>query len=374
MTLNLPRRVIRLVIVPLLCLLPLLSAGCATDKAVIGQANQFHQGLEPAVMNDRQLSSYIQQVGDRIINAAQELDKEGYAPGGHKKENSNWMFTGMQFHFVNSQTLNAFTTGGNHMYIYTGLFQNCDTEDELAAVMSHEFAHVYCRHVQSGMNRQMMTMAAAAGAGAVGYAAGGKNRDTSAGTAAGLAGMAGQYFGMSFTRKDEDQADSIGFQFYAHAGWDPAKFSDFFKKMIAKGYDKTPEMMSDHPSLANRVQATAERVKKLPPEASQWRRPPVADGAQFRQMQQRAQEVGRKMPTSESLANAQQLLRAMPRSCLTPRDQEALPDQREAQLSIIEYLERHKAQQNSKAQRAGYSQSTESDARHSSHGHQSQYD
>jgi predicted Zn-dependent protease len=161
---------------------------------------------------------------------------------------------------------------------------------------------------------------------------------------------------MSFTRKDEDQADSIGFQFYARAGWDPAKFADFFKKMIAKGYDKTPEMLSDHPSLANRVQASAERVKKLPPEASQWRRPPVAAGAQFRQMQQRAQEVGRKMPTSESLANAQQLLRALPRSCLTPRDQEALPDQHEAQLNIIDKLERQKAQQNGKAQRAGYSQ------------------
>ena len=176
MTDDLPRRAHRLLVFPLLALVPLLGGGCANDKQVIGQANQFHQNLEPAVMRDPILTSYIQKVGDRIIESARELDRQGYGPKSHKKENSQWMFTGMQFHFVNSPTLNAFTTGGNHMYIYTGLFQGCDIEDELAAVMAHEFAHVYARHVQKGMNRQMMTMAAAAGAGAVGYAAGGKNK------------------------------------------------------------------------------------------------------------------------------------------------------------------------------------------------------
>jgi predicted Zn-dependent protease len=362
MTHNRPKRLFRLLIVPLLVLLPLLSVGCATDKAVIGQANQFHQGLEPAVITDASLSSYIQKVGDRIISAARDLDRQGFGPESHKKADSSWMFNGMQFHFVNSPTLNAFTTGGNHMYIYTGLFLNCDTEDELAAVMSHEFAHVYCRHVQAGMNRQIITQVAAAGAGyAAGYAAGGKNQQSVASSASGLAALAGQYFGMSYTRADEDQADQIGFQFYAHAGWDPGKFADFFKKMIEKGYDKTPEMMSDHPSLANRVKATEERAAKLPPEASSWRRPPVADVQQFRQYQQRAQQVGKNMPTSESLANAQQLLQAMPRSCLTPRDQDpSLRDQHEAQLNIVNYLERKQQQSGrGRAQRAGYSRQQE---------------
>jgi predicted Zn-dependent protease len=362
---NIAIRYFRLLFVPLLFLLPLMSIGCANDKAVIGQANQFHQGLEPAVITDATLSTYIQKVGDRIITAAHELDRQGFGPASHKKENSSWMFTGMQFHFVNSPTLNAFTTGGNHMYIYTGLFLNCETEDELAAVMSHEFAHVYCRHVQAGMNRQLITQVAATGAGyAAGYAAGGKNSQSVASSATGIASLAGQYFGMSYTRADEDQADEIGFQFYAHAGWDPAKFADFFKKMIAKGYDKTPEMMSDHPSLANRVKAAEERAAKLPAEASSWRRPPVADPQQFRQYQQRAQQVGAKMPTSESLANAQQLLQAMPRSCLTPRDQDpSLRDQREAQAHIVNYLERSKKSGKNHAQKAAYEHQQETPER-----------
>lgn len=334
---------LRHLLVPLPLVVALLSSGCTTDRAVIAQANQFDQGLEKAVLNDRQLSDYIQSVGNRIIDAAKRLDEQGFGPESHKKEDSSWMFGDkMQFHFVNSKTLNAFTTGGNYMYIYNELFQQSEREDELAAVMAHEFAHVYARHVQKGMDRQMMTMAAAAGAGAVGYAAGGKDRSTYASTAAGLAAMAGQYFGMSFTRKDEDEADRLGFQFYARAGWEPQRFADFFKKMIAKGYDKTPASQSDHPTLASRVEATAKRVKNLPPEADQWRRPPVAAPAEFRQLQQRALAVGRNTPTDQQLANAQQLLQAMPRSCLTPRDGESLPDQRQAQMNIIDYLQRQK--------------------------------
>ena len=219
------------------------------------------------------------------------------------------------------------------------LFKQCRTEDELAAVMAHEFAHVYARHVQKGMNRQMMTMAAAAGAGAAGYAAGGKEHgQTYGGAAAGLAALAGQYFGMSYTRADENQADQLGFQFYSRAGLDPAKFDDFFQTMIDKGYDKTPAMMSDHPTLASRVEATKKRVKNLPASADQWRRAPVAENAEFRQLQDRAVAVGKSMPTDQQLAQSQQLLAALPRSCLTPRDQEALPDQRQAQLNILELL------------------------------------
>jgi predicted Zn-dependent protease len=349
-----------LLIVPVFAVVSTLASGCTTtDRQIIGQANQFHQNLEPAVIEDPTLSRYIQEVGDRIIAAAQELDRQGYGPTSHKRENSAWMFErgGMKFHFVNSKTLNAFTTGGNHMYIYTGLLQNCDTEDELAAVMAHEFAHVYGRHVQKGMNRQMMTMAAAAGAGAATYAAGGKKGQQYAGSAMGLVAAAGQYLGMSYTRGDESEADKMGFRFYSRAGWEPGRFDYFFEKMIKMGYDKTPEMMSDHPSLANRVKATEERVQNLPPEAREWRRQPVAGPQELARLKQRAEEVGRNMPSSESLANAKELLAAMPRSCLTPLDQSpALRDQREAQVDLIQRAEQEKQQRQggrrARAQRA----------------------
>src|SRR4051794_37571494 len=156
--------------------LAVLATGCANDQKVISQARDFHTSLKPAVMDDPQLSKYLQTVGDRILAAAGEYYKEGKGPASSKKEDSKWMFQpgSMKFHFVNSKTLNAFTTGGEHMYIYTELFRQCSSEDELAAVMSHEFAHVYCRHVQKGMNRQMETAGAAAAVGVAGNGAGGR--------------------------------------------------------------------------------------------------------------------------------------------------------------------------------------------------------
>src|SRR3954466_4548046 len=127
----------------------------------------------------------------------------------------------MKFHFVNSKTLNAFTTGGEHMYIYTQLFETARTEDELAAVMAHEFGHVYARHVAKGMNRQYAALAAAAALGGAGYVAGGKEHGAqyaALGATAGAAG--GQFLNMGFTRKDEAEADKLGFDFFSHGGWD----------------------------------------------------------------------------------------------------------------------------------------------------------
>lgn len=299
-----------------------LLAGCASDRQVIAQADQFHGSLKPAVVTDPELAGYIQQVGNRIIDAAHESDEQGSGPKSHKGEDSAWMFSkDMQFHFVNSKTLNAFTTGGEHMYIYTALFEQCKSEDELAAVMAHEFAHVYARHVHKGMNRQLGALAVAAGAGVAGAAVAGEDsRAEGASIGAGAGLLAAQFANMGFTRKDEAEADKLGFYFYTRAGWDPTKFGDFFQQMIDQGYDKTPAYLSDHPSLKSRVEEAERRAADLPPNAKNWRRPPVADAARFKQLQQRASAVGKDMPSDQSLANSQELLQALPRSCVAPVD------------------------------------------------------
>ncbi len=334
-------------------LLPAMAGGCASDRQVVGQARQFHSGLEPAVVEDPVLAEYLQDVGDRVIQAAADYNRRRGGTAENRKEDASWMFDGkMRFHFVNSKTLNAFTTGGEHMYIYTQLFREAQSEDELAAVMAHEFAHVYARHVHKGMNRQMVTMAAGLGAAGLGYAAGGSQSGAQyAGAFGGAAALAGQFIGSNFTRQDEAEADKLGYIFYVRAGWDPDKFDDFFQHMIDKGLDKTPEIMSDHPSLANRVKAAQTRTASLENrrEAREWRREPVADAREFRRLQDRAAEVGRTMPDDKSLAQTQELLAAMPRSCLTPLDNTALPDQRAAQERVV-------ADMTSEQQRVGAAQ------------------
>jgi predicted Zn-dependent protease len=279
----------------------------------------------------------MKQVSNRIITTAQQLDKQGFGPPTHtNQEDDSWMYTGEQFHLVNSKTLNAFTTGGKHLYIYSELFEECKNEDELAAVMSHEYAHVYCRHVAKGMQRQELLTGAALAAAGAGYVAGGQEHGSEyAGLAGGAAAAGGQFVGMGFTRGDESQADQIGFQFYAHAGWDPQRFAGFFKTMIEKGYDTTPEMMSDHPKLANRVTAVNQWVQQLPPEAKSWRKPPIADEARFKQLQARAAQVGKTMKDDKSLKQAQLLLAAFP-SCVSPAEQ---PDQKKARNAISKALQ-----------------------------------
>ena len=300
-------------------------AGCATDRSVIANAAQMHGSLQPAVIQDRELASYFQQVGERIIDAGREAHMAGKGPKAAFEGSDDWMFSNrMQFHLVNSKTVNAFTTGGEHMYIYNELFQQSDSEDELAAVMAHEYAHVYGRHVQKGTNRQLPLLigGAALGAGA-GYALGGEdNKMAAAGTGAALGGAAGQFANMGFTRKDENEADNWGFYFYTRAGWDPAKFDDFFQNMIEKGYDKTPAVLSDHPTLKSRVEETKKRVEDLPPEARRWRKPPVADAREFAALKERAATLGKRLPDDRTLAGSQKLLQALPRSCVAPVDPE----------------------------------------------------
>jgi predicted Zn-dependent protease len=313
----------------LLLLLPLLTiglGGCSvSDRQVIDQADQAHAGLAPAVIKDRELADYIQAVGDRIVEAARQADHDRKGPKSHfNDEDREWMFSKkMQFHFVNSKTLNAFTTGGEHMYIYTELLQTCADENDLAAVMSHEYAHVYSRHVQKGTQRNYAILGTALLAGAAGAVAGGKEHYAEYGSAAGGAALAaGQLLGTNFTRKDEAEADEWGFYFYTHAGWDPNRFGHFFQVMIDKGLDKGSAILSDHPTLKSRVEAANQRARELGRDADRWRRPPVADARQFDALKRRAAQVARTMPDDKSLEKSQQLLQALPRSCLTPAVQE----------------------------------------------------
>ena len=327
--------VVRLV----LPLLVLASTGCSflrpTDQNVIGQANQVHGSLEPAVIRDPVVQRYMDAIGDRIVQGAIALNEEGKEAKAQRGQDNSWMYNGgVKFHLVNSQTLNAFTTGGQHIYIYNQLFQDAETEDELAAVMAHEFAHVYARHVHSGMERQYGVLGLTALGAVAGYAVGGGEQGGQyAGLGAGALGAVGQTLSQGFSRDDENEADKLGFSFYIRGGWDPDRFADFFKQMIEKGMDKGGG--GSHPALRDRVAASEARVAALARDAEELRRPPIADRREFEDIKDRAREAARDVPSDKTLAAAQLMLQAFP-SCVTPEDQ---PDQRAAQQELLRAAE-----------------------------------
>lgn len=315
----------------LVVLFTFVGVGCATDKTIRAQATDYHRELEPAVLTDTELRDYLQQVGDRVVAAARELHAKKVGPKSAFSDDSGWMFSQEKFHLVNSSTLNAFTTGGEHAYIYSQLMRECRTEDELAAVVAHEFGHVYARHVHKGTNRQYGVLGGALLLGAAGYAAGGKEHGKEyAAYGAGLGMIAGNFLAMGFTREDEAEADELGFEFHVRAGWDPEQFGGFFQKLIDKGFDKTPEHLSDHPSLSSRVAAARQRANSLPANAREWRKPPIADEARFNALKARAESVGKSMPDDQTLARAKLLLAAVP-SCLVPMESE---EQLEARATL----------------------------------------
>lgn len=324
------RRWGRAVLASLALLTLAAGTGCqTTDKQVIAQADQAHGELQKAVITDTQMADYIQNVGDRIVETAGRLHQTPFGKRfdeRSKGEDRSWMFSTktMRFHFVNSKTLNAFTTGGEHMYVYTELLRQCKDESELAAVMAHEYAHVYGRHVQSGMTRSMLATLGAGAVGVAGYAAGGEEGAKS-GLSAGqtVAGVATA----GYTRDDESEADHIGFDVYVRAGWAPDQFAAFFRTLLAqekKAGGGTPEFLSDHPSTAKRVAAAEKWSADYKKEHPDWQtrvKAPVADDAQFARIKQRSVELAGTVPDDKSL-QAQKLAMALPRSCMFPDEPE----------------------------------------------------
>ena len=330
-----------------------LNWGCvASDKSTIQQASAFDSGLKPATIPAPQTNQYLQQIGGRIIAAAQELDKEKVGPHSHFDQGDNsWMFKDIKFEVVNSKQINAFTTGGHFVYIYIELFKMCKTEDELAAVMSHEYGHIYCRHVQKGTGRQQTLQLATLAAGGAGYLAGGSQQGAQYSQSLMQAAQAGGGFiDMGFTRGDEAQADEFGFKFYTRAGWDPNHFADFFKDMIAAGYDKGSAMTSDHPTLKSRVEATEKRIQEQNPQhVAKLRKPEIANQQQFEQYKQEALRAGQTVPDDQKVLQAKNLLQALPRSCWIPYEPE---DQKQAQQKIIqEAQQREQAKQQQTSQK-----------------------
>ncbi|MEL7239736.1 MAG: M48 family metalloprotease, partial [Planctomycetota bacterium] len=240
-----------------------------------------------------------------------------------------WMFEDIQFHVVASPTLNAFTTGGKHVYFYTKLIEEVDSEDALAAVVGHEFGHIVGRHVQGSMNRQMGVLAAAAGAGAIGaiVAEDGKRAQT-AGIAAGATAGVGQLAGMKWGRDGEREADDLGYDFYVRAGYDPDKFDDFFRVLASKsqGGGGLQGYLSTHPQSADRVRAAERRAAQTSEEFYlRYQQSNIATPEQFKSIQDRAanysQQAARQAQNSQSYAQVQALLAAFP-SCIEAEEAE----------------------------------------------------
>lgn len=197
------------------------------------QAAQEVMAKEP-VVTDTEQSRMVERIGRRI---AAQVDSP-----------YQW-----RFHLVGKDIPNAFALPGGYVFVYEGLFQYARNEDQVAAVVAHEIAHVLARH---GAERMSVATATQLGAGLAGTAL---NLPPTTMQAFGIAANYGVI--MPYSRAQESEADRIGLILAAQAGYPPEAAIELWRNMMQAPGAKPPAFLSTHPSDQQRI---ADIQKHLP--------------------------------------------------------------------------------------------------------------
>jgi predicted Zn-dependent protease len=157
------------------------------------------------------------------------------------------------------ETVNAWCMAGGRMAVYTGLLNKLDpTDDELAQVLGHEISHALANHTAERMSVALATSAGLAVAGALS-----KDED---GAALGAVALAAQVaIQLPNSRAAESEADRIGIELAAKAGYNPNAAVTLWQKMSKAEGGGPPQFMSTHPSPGNREQALAALAPQMMP-------------------------------------------------------------------------------------------------------------
>jgi predicted Zn-dependent protease len=145
-----------------------------------------------------------------------------------------------------SDQINAFALPGGHIGIFTGIFKVAENQDQLATVIGHEIAHVTRKHSLQRYNREMTTQ--------VGVIAGAAVLGGGQATADVLSTAATLGLSLPFSRENESEADTVGLQYMAAAGFDPRQSVPLWENMQKKNKLAPAEFFSTHPSSDTRIQ------------------------------------------------------------------------------------------------------------------------
>jgi len=156
------------------------------------------------------------------------------------------------------EMVNAWCMAGGRMAIYTGLIEQIEpTDDELAQVMGHEISHALAKHSAEKMSIQI--------ASSIGVAVVGIASDNTGVALAGAALTAMLVVNLPNSRAAENEADQIGIELAAKAGYDPAAAATLWQKMGASSKSGTPQFLSTHPAPENRQAKLTKLESKIAP-------------------------------------------------------------------------------------------------------------
>jgi len=251
-----------------------LIVGCATsptgrrqlmlvseDSAIAASKQAYVEMLKPyeqqgKIDNNKGLKNRVYRITGRLIAQAIKM----------RPETKNWEWS---IKIIDDpKTVNAWAMAGGKMALYSGLVTQLNaTDDELAQVLGHEIAHALAKHSAEKMS---VAMASTIGVAAVGVAA-----DRKALALSGAALAAALAVQKPNSRAAESEADRIGIELAAKAGYKPRAAITLWQKMAKVGGKGPPEFLSTHPSPENREKKLAEFVPQMMPYYQQKGRRPT---------------------------------------------------------------------------------------------------
>ncbi|TMA33569.1 MAG: M48 family metallopeptidase [Deltaproteobacteria bacterium] len=245
-------------------------AGCATSPLgrsqfmFVGDAEMDKMGVEAfeslkskgKISGDPQANAYVSCVANAITSV---LDPKEI-PGGP----GPW-----EVRVFQDDTANAFALPGRKIGVHTGLLPVTKNQDQLATVLGHEIGHVIARHGAERVSDQYATELAAGGAGMLLGAVSDPSSPTHAGLMAAL-GVGAQVSVLKFSRVQESEADRLGLDLMARAGFDPRESVPLWQNMAAASQGNRPiEFLSTHPAPETRIQDLQRRIPQDLPTAEQ---------------------------------------------------------------------------------------------------------
>lgn len=196
---------------------------------------------------DPLLDEYINSLGNKLVARANDVKFP------------------FKFYWVNDRNINAFASLGGNIASHSGTLAIADSESEFASVMAHEIAHVTQRHiarfVEAQNQRAPLTLASLLGAIVLATV------NPEAGMAAMMASQgAAQQSAINFTRSNEQEADRIGMNILAEAGFDPNAVPQFFTRLSEQSRFVNQQLafLQTHPLSQARVSDTRLRAQQYP--------------------------------------------------------------------------------------------------------------
>lgn len=225
----------------------LVSSETIDQGAAEAYETELKQAREKGTLNtDKAQLARVTSIARRIVAATPAF----------RPDAANWTW---QFNVQKTNELNAYCMPGGRIMVYSGLIDSLALSDaEIATVLGHEIAHALREHTRERVSRAYAQQLVLSGAAAVtGVSEGTTN----------VANMIGEVtFQLPFSREQESEADTIGLELMARAGYDPHAALTLWNKMSsAESSGNTPKFLSTHPAPKERIHDIEKNLPRVMP-------------------------------------------------------------------------------------------------------------